>query len=174
MKHLRIAAIAVSTLMALPAFAAEVSTTVSLLQEDGSIGPEIGKVYFKDTDKGLEVRPRLKGLPAGEHGFHVHEKGSCKAAEKDGKTVPGLAAGGHYDPQKAGKHAGPDGQGHLGDLPVLKVGQDGNAGGSLMAPRLKVSDLKGRALVIHAGGDNFSDSPKPLGGGGARIACGQL
>jgi Cu-Zn family superoxide dismutase len=27
---------------------------------------------------------------------------------------------------------------------------------------------------IHAGGDNYSDQPKPLGGGGARIACGTL
>jgi len=28
--------------------------------------------------------------------------------------------------------------------------------------------------MIHAGGDNYSDSPAPLGGGGARIACGVL
>jgi Cu-Zn family superoxide dismutase len=26
--------------------------------------------------------------------------------------------------------------------------------------------------MIHEGGDNYSDKPKPLGGGGARIACG--
>jgi Cu-Zn family superoxide dismutase len=26
--------------------------------------------------------------------------------------------------------------------------------------------------MIHAGGDNYSDQPVPLGGGGARIACG--
>ena len=28
------------------------------------------------------------------------------------------------------------------------------------------------ALAIHVGGDNYSDQPAPLGGGGARIACG--
>jgi Cu-Zn family superoxide dismutase len=33
-------------------------------------------------------------------------------------------------------------------------------------------DVKGRSIVIHAGGDNYSDQPAPLGGGGARIACG--
>ena len=38
-------------------------------------------------------------------------------------------------------------------------------------PRLKASDLRGRALVVHAGGDTYADTP-PLGGGGARIACG--
>jgi hypothetical protein len=34
---------------------------------------------------------------------------------------------------------------------------------------LKLSDIEGRALMIHAGGDNYSDTPKPLGGGGDRI-----
>ena len=35
-----------------------------------------------------------------------------------------------------------------------------------------MDDLEGRAVMIHAGGDNYSDQPKPLGGGGARVACG--
>jgi Cu-Zn family superoxide dismutase len=26
--------------------------------------------------------------------------------------------------------------------------------------------------MIHAGGDNYSDTPKPLGGGGDRLVCG--
>jgi Cu-Zn family superoxide dismutase len=26
--------------------------------------------------------------------------------------------------------------------------------------------------MVHVGGDNFSDQPEPLGGGGARIGCG--
>jgi Cu-Zn family superoxide dismutase len=42
----------------------------------------------------------------------------------------------------------------------------------LLAPRLKLADIKGRSLMIHAGGDNYSDTPAPLGGGGARAACG--
>jgi Cu-Zn family superoxide dismutase len=25
---------------------------------------------------------------------------------------------------------------------------------------------------VHAGGDNYADEPQPLGGGGARTACG--
>ena len=40
------------------------------------------------------------------------------------------------------------------------------------APHLTVADVKGRSVIIHAGGDNYSDQPAPLGGGGARIACG--
>jgi Cu-Zn family superoxide dismutase len=37
-----------------------------------------------------------------------------------------------------------------------------------------VSGIRGKALMIHAGGDNYSDRPAPLGGGGARIACGVI
>jgi superoxide dismutase, Cu-Zn family len=44
----------------------------------------------------------------------------------------------------------------------------------VVAPRLKVSDLKGRSLIIHANPDNYSDQPEPLGGSGARIACGVI
>lgn len=157
---------------ALPAAAAEVSTKVYLLTDKGN-GDYVGKVYFADTDKGLAIKPRLKGLPPGDHGFHVHQNRSCAPKKNaDGKMVPGLAAGGHFDPAKTGKHEGPAGKGHLGDLPVLTVKADGTAGGTLMAPRVKVADLKKRSLMIHAGGDNFSDQPAALGGGGARLACG--
>lgn len=37
-----------------------------------------------------------------------------------------------------------------------------------------VEALEGHALIIHAGGDNYSDAPAPLGGGGARLACGVI
>lgn len=42
----------------------------------------------------------------------------------------------------------------------------------MYALRLTTADLTGGAIVIHAGGDNYSDSPDKLGGGGARVACG--
>ena len=93
---------------------------------------------------------------------------------KDGKPAPGFAAGGHYDPAGAGKHEGPAGKGHLGDLPFLKVGADGKATETVVAPRLKTGDVKGRSLMIHAGGDNYADVPEKLGGGGGRIACGVI
>jgi len=45
----------------------------------------------------------------------------------------------------------------------------------VVAPRLKTLDeVKGKALMIHVGGDNMSDSPQPLGGGGERFACGVI
>jgi Cu-Zn family superoxide dismutase len=37
-----------------------------------------------------------------------------------------------------------------------------------------LGDIKGLALMVHQGGDNHSDHPQPLGGGGARVACGVI
>jgi Cu-Zn family superoxide dismutase len=54
----------------------------------------------------------------------------------------------------------------------MRVDSGGNAMTAVIAPNLKLADVKGRAIMIHAGGDNYSDQPAPLGGGGARIACG--
>jgi Cu-Zn family superoxide dismutase len=71
-------------------------------------------------------------------------------------------------------HGSPWGDGHLGDLPALYVDPQGNATNPVLAPRLKMADLKGRSLMIHMGGDNHSDHPAPLGGGGARVACGVI
>ncbi|MDR4509463.1 MAG: superoxide dismutase [Cu-Zn] SodC [Candidatus Brocadiaceae bacterium] len=137
-------------------------------------GEKIGNVIAEDTPYGLLLTPSLKGLPPGPHGFHIHQNPDCSPKEEEGKMVPGLCAGGHYDPANTGKHLGPYQyqKGHLGDLPVLLVDSKGEANTPLLAPRISVSDLKGRSLMIHAGGDNYSDIPQKLGGGGARIACG--
>jgi Cu-Zn family superoxide dismutase len=123
---------------------------------------------------GVVLTPNLKGLPPGEHGFHVHEFSNCSAKTKDGKLTAGEAAGGHWDPEKLHKHGAPTGGGHKGDIPLLKVAADGTATQAVTAPRLKLADLKRKALIVHAGGDNYSDAPKPNGGGGDRIACGVI
>ena len=145
------------------------SVHVTMRQVDsGGVGNIIGLVEFEDTQKGLRIIPNLAGLTEGQHGFHVHQNPSCAPMAKDGTMVAGLAAGGHFDPNSTGRHEGPKGQGHLGDLPVLYVDAAGRATRIMWAPRLKTSDLAGRAVVIHAGGDNYSDNPKKLGGGGGQ------
>lgn len=128
----------------------------------------IGTVTFEKSKQcGVVITPNLHDLTPGTHGFHIHAKPSC--ADK------AMAAGGHYDPANTGKHLGPyDDNGHLGDLPILVVSKAGDANTPTLAPRLSMNDLAGRALMIHAGGDNYSDTPEKLGGGGARIACGVI
>lgn len=142
------------------------------LVDTGGVGTSLGRITATQTKHGVVFTPALKGLPPGLHGFHVHENPSCAAKEKDGKKVAALAAGGHLDPAKTGKHDAPWGNGHLGDLPPLYVDMQGEATQPVLAPRLKLSDLKGRSLMIHAGGDNHADHPMSLGGGGMRMVCG--
>jgi Cu-Zn family superoxide dismutase len=162
---------AVSLVLAGSAYA-EVTVEINSVGTDG-VGDSLGMVTAVDTQYGLLLTPNLQGLESGLHGFHVHQNPDCGPAEKDGKPVAALAAGGHYDPDNTGVHKGPyDPSGHLGDLPPLYVDPEGNANTPMLAPRLKENDLKGRSLMVHMHGDNFSDDPAPLGGGGARMACG--
>lgn len=154
--------------------AAEVSVTLHQVSEAG-VGAAVGTVRIVETPHGLVFHPQLTGLAAGLHGFHVHEKPSCAASDSDGKKVPAGAAGGHLDPSGSKKHGEPWGEGHLGDLPALFVAADGSASNPVLAPRLKsLVDVRNRALMMHAGGDNHADQPAPLGGGGGRVVCGVI
>ncbi len=166
------ATVAIITLVSpAPASAESVEVAMHLLTPEG-LGESIGTVKAEDGEFGTVLTPDLTGLTPGLHGFHAHQNPDCGPAEKEGTAVSGLAAGGHYDPASAGHHAGPYGDGHLGDLPTLYADAEGNASHPVLAPRIKVADLQGRSVMIHAGGDNYSDEPAKLGGGGARMACG--
>lgn len=147
--------------------------SMNLVNADG-VGAAVGTIAVSETRYGTVFTPNLSGLTPGLHGFHIHQNPSCMPKEKNGERVAGLAAGGHADPKGTNQHGTPWGDGHLGDLPPLYVDADGKATQPVLAPRVKLSDLKGRSLMIHAGGDNHSDNPAPLGGGGARMACGVI
>lgn len=137
----------------------------------------IGDVTVTENKYGLVFTPALKDLAPGLHGFHIHANPDCSpSTAADGKVTPAGKAGGHLDPQNTGHHSTPwDGEGHLGDLPALYVAADGTATQPVLAPKLmKIEDLKGHALMVHIGGDNHSDNPQPLGGGGSRFACGVI
>ena len=157
-----------------PAGAASLSVEMKELQS----GETAGYVSIEENHYGVVFTPNLSGLPTylhGLHGFHVHENPSCAAAQKNGKLVAGGGAGGHYDPMKTGKHGLPwSDDSHLGDLPPLYIDRQGKASQALLSPKIRLADLTGRALIVHAGGDNHSDQPKALGGGGARVLCGVI
>lgn len=140
----------------------------------GGVGEPIGTITFSSSPHGVLITPDLHGLPPGIRGFHLHENPACGTGMEGGKAVAGLAAGGHYDPGKTGRHEGPYREGHLGDLPALYVDEKGNAKLPVLAPRIRMTGLKGLSAVIHEGGDNYSDVPEKLGGGGGRIGCGVI
>lgn len=128
-----------------------------------------GVVDFTQRGDDVAVAASFSGLTPGEHGFHIHEKGDCSAPDA-------TSAGGHFNP--TGKPHGNPAQGehHLGDLPMLHADASGNArlnatmrGASL---RGGATNLVGRAVVVHAGRDDFRS--QPAGDSGARVACGVI
>ncbi|MBA3660976.1 MAG: superoxide dismutase family protein [Gammaproteobacteria bacterium] len=156
----------VASFISLILTSAYAATTVPMYMIDAKgQGKSIGSIKIEDSLCGVLITPDLHDLPPGLHGFHVHQKPSCGDR--------GMAAGDHLDPDETGEHNGPYRKlGHLGDLPVLVVDQAGNATIPTLAPRFKLSKLNGHSIIIHEEGDNYADSPKKLGGGGPRIACG--
>lgn len=172
MKTLSIIALLICSYIS-PVQAKQAQSVVFALAADGH-GEKVGTISFTDTAAGLLIREEFSGLPPGPHGIHVHERGSCGAINVVGKNILGGAAGGHYDPHRRGKHAGPNSDGHKGDLPVLMVDSAGKAMNEFYLSGLNAAEFQGRAVVIHRGGDNYQDEPEPLGGGGDRIACGLI
>ncbi|MGP1484698.1 MAG: superoxide dismutase family protein [Campylobacter sp.] len=145
---------------------------IPMEQLDEKGNTNIGEIVAIDTNYGVALFPNLKGLESGMHGFHVHQNPDCGATEKG----LGMKAGGHWDPKDTKKHSFAwDDNGHKGDLPALFVDKDGVANYPVLAPKIKnIDELKGHSLMIHIGSDNHHDHPKPLGGGGARMACGVI
>ena len=56
----------------------------------------------------------------------------------------------------------------------LIVDANGDAVLPVLAPRLKLANIKSLTLVINEEGDNYADKPDLSGGGGMRIACGVI
>ncbi len=150
-----------------------ITVQISAVDANG-VNAVLGSILVSESKYGLVFTPMLKGLAPGLHGFHLHEHPSCGAGKKDGVPAAAMGAGGHYDPESSKKHGTPWGDGHRGDLPPLYVDALGQAQNAVLAPRLKMRDLNGRSLMLHAGADNYSDLPEVLGGGGARVACGVI
>ncbi len=120
---------AIAFLLATAAIGSASADTVvklSLVDEKG-VGADVGTITISESRYGLVFTPDLRGMPPGLHGFHVHENPSCEPKEKDGKMVAALAAGGHLDPAKTGRHDTPWGDGHLGDLPPQRSRCSGRA-----------------------------------------------
>ena len=140
--------------------------------DNNGVGKVIGILTLRNAPEALEIVPELSGLKPGAHGFHLHVNPNCGASLANVKKQAGSAAGGHYDPANTGVHGGPYGAGHDGDLSILMVDAKGKADQPVIAPRLRIADVIGHSLIIHADSDNYSDLPKPLGGAGARVACG--
>lgn len=136
----------------------------------GTQGQTLGKATLEQTPAGVLISISASGLGAGEHAFHIHEKGLCDAAG-------GFAsAGGHFAPGGTA-HGFRDAMGHhAGDMPNLFAAADGTVRVQVLnrAVRLgegegALADADGSALVIHGGADDYAS--QPAGAAGPRVAC---
>jgi Cu-Zn family superoxide dismutase len=167
---LLIAGVLAVTVGLAPAAAAKKTTVGTGILLDGT-GATRGQVTLVERGDGMDLKLTVRGLPAGQHGVHLHMVGSCNAPDF-------VSAGGHLNPH-AKMHGSLNPQGsHLGDLPNLDVGSGGT--GSLTA-RLAgtkaelwqaLFDGDGTALVVHATADDYRTDP--TGNSGGRIACGVI
>ncbi|WP_284736030.1 superoxide dismutase family protein [Dongia deserti] len=133
-------------------------------------GREIGTVQLTNTPHGVLISGQLAGLPAGEHGFHVHETGRCDASDGFKSAGNHFAPAGHshgfLDP------AGP----HAGDMANQSAPADGTLHLEVFNPYVTLDsgenslfDADGSALVVHADPDDYKSQPS--GDAGSRIAC---
>jgi superoxide dismutase, Cu-Zn family len=129
-----------------------------------------GIVRFSATDGTVTIAGTINGLEPGAHGLHVHENGDCSAPDAS-------SAGGHFDPH-GDPHGSPrddEDSHHVGDLGNITADADGEAEVSLDDTEMQLTgpeSVIGRALVVHAGQDDFET--QPAGDSGARVGCGVI
>ncbi len=138
----------------------------------GPLAPRLnGTVLFTSVFGGTWVCVQARGLPQyqagkdekqpiGPHGFHIHGGVSCEVGDP---TEPFKAAGEHWNPTNQ-----PHGN-HSGDFPVL-FSNSGIARMCFFTDRFKVSDIIGKAVIIHESPDDYRS--QPAGNAGKRLGCG--
>jgi Cu-Zn family superoxide dismutase len=147
--------------------AAQVDYAVAVLRptEGSEVG---GTVTFTRVETGIQVEATVTGLTPGNHGFHIHEYGDCRAADA-------ASAGGHYNPDLA-SHGGPQSEPRcVGDLGNIRANEGGAASYSWIDSEIALDgehSILGRAVVIAAGEDD--GVTQPWGGGGPAVACGVI
>ncbi len=128
-----------------------------------------GSVTFAAKGDKVVVTARVSGLAPGPHGFHIHEKGDCSAAD-------GTSAGGHFNPHGKGHGSHSAAEHHAGDMPLLDADAAGNATLTVELAGLSIGsgagDIVGRSVVVHKDPDDFAT--QPTGNSGARVACGVI
>ncbi|MBP3945389.1 MAG: Cu-Zn family superoxide dismutase [Psychrobacter glaciei] len=129
---------------------------------------EVGQVFLRPVDGGVQVYGKLMNLTPGQTvALHIHETGSC--------DVMGKAAGGHFNPDNK-PHSNPDDMnGHAGDLPNLTANENGVATINYVNKKIAATEagkysVNRLAFIVHGGTDDYTS--QPAGNAGDRIACG--
>jgi superoxide dismutase, Cu-Zn family len=157
---------AATALAALISGAAQAAPQTLTAELKNSTGQTVGAVTLTEAPNGVLMRVEAKGLSAGWHGLHFHEKGDCSKSDF-------TSAGAHVHGAGAGVHGllNP-GRNETGDLPNIHAGANGEASAEVFSTLITLSALRdadGSAVVIHANPDD--QMAQPIGGAGPRVAC---
>ena len=163
-----------STLLLSAALLAAATTASAATAElKGADGKTLGTATLTDAPHGVLLRIEAKGLTPGWHGMHFHEKGDCG-------TPDFKSAGAHVHTTANVVHGLLNADANdNGDLPNLFVAADGSATAELFTTLVSLNgaggrpallDADGSAIVVHASPDDYKT--QPIGGAGARVACG--
>ena len=129
-----------------------------------------GKAVFTQTGDNIKLVVSLANASAGEHAVHIHATGDCSAPD-------GTSAGGHWNPTGVAHGKWGEGEFHLGDIGNMTVDDQGMGKIELTTNLWEMNtgsdiDIVGKAIIVHAGADDFVSQPS--GNAGARIGCGVI
>jgi Cu-Zn family superoxide dismutase len=120
-----------------------------------------GVVKIYAEEKGVKVVAYVENLTPGPHGFHIHSYGDLR--DPNGGMV-----GPHY---MGMAHSGHNMNKPMGDMKMLMAGKDGKAELEMIIPSLQISELAGRAVLVHAHEDRLVDGKMDSG---PKVAMGVL
>jgi Cu-Zn family superoxide dismutase len=122
----------------------------------------VSRVVFIPIGHGrvlVNITARFPGIRPGFHGYHIHANDNpangdgCVADPAQPASTHFVSADGHWNPTGAthGEHAG--------DMPNVMVLDDGSAALSFINEIDPLSDIVGRAVILHEGVDNHGNIP---------------
>ena len=138
---------------------------VAVFTTDTVVGEAVAETV---AGGGIRLKARFSVLPPGRHGFHIHKAGDLR-----GEGCAGACDHWHIGPAgvRHGPAPGPGHERHTGDLGNVVAGRTY----TYMLHGVRVSDLWGRTLIVHADEDDLGrgshEDSGTTGHSGTRIGC---
>ena len=166
--HIRrtIQAAAAAALLTVPAVALTSSPASAARPFATAGGVRLGDVSFT-TERGSNktiVNVKLRGHSGSDvnsfHGFHIHANDNpsngdgCVADATQPASTWFVSADGHWKLDPAELHGK-----HAGDLASVFINSDGTTSMKVVVSKLTPTQIVGKALILHAGPDNFGNVP---------------
>ena len=128
-----------------------------------------GTVTFTQENGIVTMVAEMEGLTEGTHAIHIHEKADCSSP--DGKST-----GGHWNPtmQPHGQWGAEEGY-HKGDIGNFTADASGKGSITFSTDQRcigcgdETKDILGKAVIVHAGTDDYIT--QPTGDAGGRVSC---